>query len=120
MTKATNKILNRIVKAIGGVFLLCIAYIVLLSTYSVRLESRISIGENISESIEIIGSSPDREGNLPVFCSEGNQYQGAEICASALNSCAVKYIEWKVGIDTWLVLGVDKNNHVCSKAVGDT
>lgn len=120
MKNTQNRIIKILNLLIGGLLSLSIFSIVWLATYPLRLESRINIGSTIPEAIKAIGSSPDREDSIPIYCYDGSAYQGTEICSPSKKPCAVKYLQWKAGIDTWLVLGVNKENKICTKGIGET
>ncbi len=86
-------------------------------SYPKIVESKLELGMDKSEVISLIASNNfDDTTNLKKLCST-NQWQG---CKSALSSGSATYLSWSVGIDTFIVVGFNKNNKLIYKSFGDT
>ena len=73
--------------------------------------SHVSIGMSRAEAIAMVGTPPRKEDKTLPFCHEGAPaYQD---CEKIKKSGAVYFLLWKVGIGSWMVVGLDANDKVC-------
>ena len=73
--------------------------------------SQVRIGMSRAEALAIVGTSPRKEVKTLPFCNEGAApYRD---CEDIKKTGAVRYLLWKVGIGSWMVIGLDANDRVC-------
>lgn len=73
--------------------------------------SQVEIGMSRAEAIATVGTPPRKEGGTLAFCREGaTPYRD---CEHISKSGAVYFLLWKVGIGSWMVVGLDANDRVC-------
>ena len=73
--------------------------------------SQVSIGMSRAQAIAIVGTLPRKEDKTLPFCREGaTPYRD---CEEIKKSGAVYFLLWKVGIASWMVVGLDANDRVC-------
>ena len=73
--------------------------------------SEVNIGMSRAEAIATVGSPPRKEVTVLPFCREGETpYRD---CDEIRKSRAVYFLLWKVGIGSWMVIGLDANDKVC-------
>ena len=73
--------------------------------------SQVKIGMSRSEAIATVGTPPRKEDKALPFCREGaTPYRD---CEEIRKSGAVYFLLWKVGIGSWMVVGLDANDKVC-------
>jgi hypothetical protein len=73
--------------------------------------SQVAIGMTRAQAIAAIGRPPTREEKTLPFCREGaTPYRD---CDEIRQSGAVYFLLWKVGIGSWVVIGLDANARVC-------
>lgn len=73
--------------------------------------SQVEIGMSRAEAIATVGTPPRKEGGTLAFCREGaTPYRD---CEDIRKSGAVYFLLWKVGIGSWMVVGLDANDRVC-------
>ena len=73
--------------------------------------SQVKIGMSRSEAIATVGTPPRKEDKALPFCREGaTPYRD---CEEIRKSGAVYFLLWKVGIGSWMVVGLDVNDKVC-------
>ena len=73
--------------------------------------SQVKIGMTRSEAIATVGMPPRKEDKALPFCREGaTPYRD---CDEIRISGAVYFLLWKVGIGSWMVVGLDANDKVC-------
>ena len=73
--------------------------------------NQVKIGMTRSEAIATVGMPPRKEDKALPFCREGaTPYRD---CEEIRKSGAVYFLLWKVGIGSWMVVGLDANDKVC-------
>ena len=73
--------------------------------------SHVSIGMSRAQAIATVGSPPRKEDKTLPFCRDGaTPYRD---CEEIKKSAAVTFLLWKVGIGSWMVIGLDANDRVC-------
>ena len=73
--------------------------------------SQVKIGMSRAQVIAAVGTTPRKEDKLLPFCREGaTPYRD---CDEIRKSGAVYFLLWKVGIGSWMVIGLDANDKVC-------
>jgi hypothetical protein len=73
--------------------------------------SQVSIGMPRAQAIATVGSPPRKEDKTLPFCREGaTPYRD---CEEIKKTGAVTFLLWKVGIGSWMVIGLDANDRVC-------
>jgi hypothetical protein len=73
--------------------------------------SQVSIGMSRAEAIATVGTPPSKEDKTLPFCREGAApYRD---CEEIKKTGAVYFLLWKVGIGSWMVVGLDANDRVC-------
>jgi hypothetical protein len=73
--------------------------------------SQVSIGMSRAEAIATVGTPPRKEDKALSFCREGaTPYRD---CDEIKKTGAVYFLLWKVGIGSWMVIGLDANDKVC-------
>lgn len=110
----------RLVYALGkwtlGVIAILIVSVLVFSLGQQSLIKRsIENGMSRAEVIEEPGE-PRLELEEPGFCKD-DSWPGD--CEAARQSGAVRYLLWKFGIDTYFVIGLDKDSRVVFHARGD-
>ena len=83
-----------------------------------RIAYRVQTGMTDAKAIAAIGRPPEKEEGVLSFCATGAKWYGD--CSAIATSQSVNFLLWKVGIDTWLVVGVGANHKVTVVVLGDT
>lgn len=111
----------KVVKYLGrfvGLSLLAVfVAAILYAMYPALVESQLEIGMNKSVVLSTVGKEPLWEQSELELCSKHQWYGNCEV---ALKSNAAHYLVWKLGIDTYLVVGLDKDSNLVFKGLGDT
>ncbi len=102
---------------VGLSLLAVVMAVILYAIYPSFVESQLEIGMNKSAVLSAVGKEPLWEQSQLELCSK-HQWNGN--CEAALKSNAANYLVWKLGIDTYLVVGLDKNSILVFKGLGDT
>ncbi len=72
---------------------------------------RVRNGMSRADVIAAVGAPPRKEARTLPYCREGaTPYRD---CAAINKSGAVYFLSWKVGIASWMVIGLDANGKVC-------
>jgi hypothetical protein len=71
----------------------------------------VKIGMSRAEAVAAIGIPPRKEDKMLAFCPEGAT--AVRDCDEIRKSGAVYFLLWKVGIGSWMVVGLDRNDRVC-------
>ncbi len=111
------KVVKLLESFLGLSLLAVLVAVVLYAIYPAIVESQLEIGMNKSVVLSTVGKEPLWEQSQLELCSE-HQWHGS--CEAALQSNAAHYLVWKLGIDTYLVVGLDENQNLVFKGVGDT
>ena len=102
---------------LATVVMLVFGGIIYAGIYPSLLESRVDIGMAEDEVVRILGNDPHfREKDLGL-CTSGAWYGD---CEGATKSRAAMFLIWKVGIDTYFVVGVNEQSTVVFRGSGDT
>lgn len=73
--------------------------------------SQVKIGMSRAEAIATVGTPPRNEDKALPFCRDGAALY--RDCDEIRKSDAVYFLLWKVGIGSWMVVGLDANDRVC-------
>ena len=107
--KKITEVLQKLVFAMLALILLLTIWLAVKPAY---LLDKIRLGMSDQQVIAILGKptefSPCDLGTKPNDCEPPN------------SRCAEKLRFWKVGIDTWIAVGLDKNQRVCTRHLFDT
>ena len=97
-------------------FVLCVvALFVFVHVRAHLLYARIETGQSLATVIEILGEPRRREPSL-IFCAPYFPWDGE--CPDTAGITG--FIFFKVGIDRWIVVGVDDTERVIFRTMGDT
>ncbi len=77
------------------------------------INSKIENGMYKEDVVTIVGREPDYENSQPDVCWSGG-------CDEIIQSGSSKYLIWSFGIDTLLIVGLDKNYKVIYHRIGDS
>lgn len=108
---ATQKGWGRIETVILAISVAGLAWLFL---WPVDTFSQVKIGMSRTEAIAAVGLSPRREDKALPFCREGATLYRE--CEDIRKSGAVYFLLWKVGIGSWMVIGLDAGDKVCYHA----
>jgi hypothetical protein len=111
------KVVKLLERLVGLSILAIFVAVVLYAIYPAFVESKLEIGMNKSVVLSTVGKEPLWEQSQLELCSKHQWYGN---CEAALKSNASQYLVWKLGIDTYLVVGLDKKSNLVFKGLGDT
>jgi hypothetical protein len=100
------------------ILVVIVAVLVWIAWWPRRIANKVHIGMTDAEAIAAVGRGPDRQEGVLSFCRKDSKWYGD--CSAVLASRSVAFMLWKVGIDSWLVVGVDADHKVKVVVVGDT
>jgi len=116
MTEVKNASFTRFKKKIGIIFLLLLTSILLLALWPLFLWYQINDGMSLPEVKEVLGPpflNVDKKTLCDPFILNSRR------CKKLIDAGSVDVVYWKKGIDTWIVVGFDQSEVVCSKLLFD-
>jgi hypothetical protein len=100
------------------ILVVIIAAVIWATSAPYRVAGSVQTGMTDAEAIAAVGRPPDKQEAVLSFCATGARWYGD--CSAIAASQSVNFLLWKVGIDTWLVVGVGANDKVTVVVLGDT
>ncbi len=94
-----------------------IALVFMAVSYPDRMASKLDIGMSVKQVEEILGEEPRLNFDTNDLC-ERFDWRGN--CNEARKSKSVEFSLWKMGIDTYLVVGFNQKRKVSFVGVGDS
>ncbi len=117
MLYTINRLFVLIEKILKWFLIITLTSIVIIIVFKTSepfiIESKIMPGMSRNELINLVGRNPNYESVKPDFCQFSD-------CSSLIHSGSSKYLIWMYGIDTTLIVGLDKYSKVIFYSVGDT
>lgn len=106
-------------KWISFAFILYVLGSIVLSILQpMKLADRIKTGMSEAEVVQAVGQAPaETNSNFPACAEKSGDWTGD--CASVMRSGATKFLIWKFGVDTVLVVGIGADAKVVFSGVGD-
>lgn len=122
MAVATSSIYNKLMKFLGRVLILIVGVMFLLIVwFAVRpayMLNQLKADMSSEDVVSVLGKPAISRQNHDGLCEK--EILDDETCDEFINAGSTSIVYWKLGIDTWIVVGFDEDNKLRFKLTVDS